>query len=53
MCSSPGLPKLPRPQAQKNGGAIDVAEKVKVDSIAPPGAPLSKPQVRIGKIGMN
>lgn len=44
MCSSPGFPKLPRPQAQKNGGAIDVAEKVKVDSIAPPGAPLSKPQ---------
>lgn len=52
MCSSPGLPKLPRPQAQKSAGAIDVAEKVKVDSTAPPGAPVSKPQVGIGKSGM-
>jgi len=44
-----GFPKLPRLQALKNSGSTDVAEKVNVDSTAPPGGQLPKPQVRFSE----
>lgn len=49
MCLLPKLPrllKLPRPQAKKNVGTTDVAEKLDVDVAPPHGSTSSKLQVR-------
>uniref|UniRef100_A0A7I4C0P0 P-type Ca(2+) transporter n=1 Tax=Physcomitrium patens TaxID=3218 RepID=A0A7I4C0P0_PHYPA len=44
LSSTSRLRKLPIIRAQKNAGATDLADKVSVDSTAPSGASLSKPQ---------